>query len=605
MWEIFKDLRGLLDERERLRVLLLLGMMLVMAFMETTSVASVMPFVVVLTHPSVVETNHYLSAAYQWLGFRSTDNFLVFLGFVVFAAAISSTAFKALTTWATLRFSSMRQYTLSRRLFKIYLDRPYEWFLGQHSADLGKSVLSEVGQVIGGALVPAMQLAAQGLVAVLIIALLLIVDPVLALTVSVVLGGMYGLVLWASRRYLSRIGGDRVRANSERYRISGEAFSGIKDVKLLNLEEAFLNRFKNPSLRFVKHQAAGQIITQLPQFGIQAVAVSGILLIIQYQLVRGESNYQTLAVIALYAFAGYRLLPALQRVYQCISTIRFAEPALKILHRDLMQGGGLPAGKETKKQAAVEPQRLMQRLELREVTYRYPAGANAALSNVSMTIPARSTVGLVGRTGAGKTTAVDVILGLLDPTDGRLLVDETPITALNKRTWQRSVGYVPQHIFLIDDSVAANVAFGVPDNEIDQAAVEQAARIANLHEFVTDELEQGYATLIGERGVRLSGGQRQRVGIARALYRDPQVVILDEATSALDNITERVVMDAVANLGDRKTTILVAHRLTTVKRCDVIFVFERGRIVASGSYDELVDGCEHFRAMVDSVELAG
>jgi ABC-type multidrug transport system fused ATPase/permease subunit len=244
------------------------------------------------------------------------------------------------------------------------------------------------------------------------------------------------------------------------------------------------------------------------------------------------------------------------------------------------------------------------KLEFQDVYYSYPTGTAPALNGVSLTIPAWSMVGFVGRTGAGKTTAVDLLLGLLEPSAGQLLVDNTPITGANRRAWQRSVGYVPQHIFIADDTVAANIAFGVEREEIDMGAVEVAARIANLHEFVVYELEHGYDTVLGERGIRLSGGQRQRVGIARALYRDPDVIIMDEATSALDNITERAVMDAVTNLHNRKTTILVAHRLTTVQRCDKIFVFDGGAVVASGPYGQLVEENEQFRAMVSSVECA-
>jgi ABC-type multidrug transport system fused ATPase/permease subunit len=209
-------------------------------------------------------------------------------------------------------------------------------------------------------------------------------------------------------------------------------------------------------------------------------------------------------------------------------------------------------------------------------------------------------VGIVGRTGAGKTTVVDVILGLLSPQKGQLLVDDRLITTNNKRAWQRRLGYVPQYIFLIDDTVAANIAFGVAPSQVDLEAVERAARIANLHSFVTEELEQGYATLIGERGVRLSGGQRQRIGIARALYHDPDIIIMDEATSALDNITERAVIEAVNNLANRKTIVIIAHRLTTVRRCDDILLLEHGRVVAKGPYDELKGNSEQFREMVNA-----
>jgi ABC-type bacteriocin/lantibiotic exporter with double-glycine peptidase domain len=596
MWKTLNKLYDLLDARERRRALLLLGMILIMGIIETTSVASVMPFVAVLTHPGTIESNQYLSAAYRLLGFQQTATFLLFLGLIVLVTVVGSTAFKALTTWAMLRFTSMRQYTVSRRLFKSFLYRPYYWFFGQHSADLGRTVLSEVAQVITGALIPTMQMAAQGVVVILLIALLLVVDPVLAFTVSLVLGGAYALVFWATHQYVRRIGLDRVRANQERFRVSNEAFSGIKEVKVLGVEQVFLRRFENPSLRFAKHQAASQILSQLPQYALQAVAVGGILLIVQYQLLVRGSQDQALPLIAVYAFAGYRLLPALQRLYQSISTLRFAQPALDHLHGDLEYAVSHVGGK--KADASIQLPQLEHSLELRDVCYRYPGSATIALRNVTMIIPARSMVGLVGRTGAGKTTAVDVILGLLQPQSGHVLADGRPIIEENRRAWQRRVGYVPQHIFLAADTLAANIAFGVPLKDIDLAAVERASRIANLHSFVL-ELKQGYDTLVGERGIRLSGGQRQRVAIARALYRDPDVIVMDEATSALDNVTERAVMEAVGNLGHQKTIIIVAHRLTTVQRCDKIFLFEDGRTVASGSYRELVNGSEPFRAMVD------
>ena len=586
----------LLDRRGRQQALLLLAMILVTAAIETAGVASIVPFVAVLADPNLVTTNSYLNAAYHGLGFTSIHSFFIFLGLVVFVVTVGSTALKAASSWALLRFTGMRYHALSCQLFQGYLYQPYAWFLRRHSTDLAKTMLSEVGEVINGALIPGMQLIAHGTVAILLISLLLVADPVMAIAVSSILASAYWLIFWTSRKYVKRIGKDRVLANRERFRLSNESLSGIKDVKVAGLEDVFLRRFEKTSLRFVRHQAAAQLISQLPQYALQAIAFGGILLIVQYQLILHDSLSRALPLIALYALAGYRLLPALQQVYQQMSKLRFAMPALDVLHRDLVENA---MGRGSRLQTDASPQ-LLEQVELRDVVYLYPGSSAAALDHVNILIRARTTVGLVGQTGSGKTTAVDVILGLLEPSAGSVLIDGVKISTETQRNWRRCAGYVPQHIFLADDTVAANIAFGVEPNKIDMAAVKRAGKIAKLHDFVSNELELGYQTPIGERGIRLSGGQRQRVGVARALYHNPDILIMDEATSALDNVTERAVMDAVENLEHQKTIILIAHRLSTVRRCETIFLLERGRVVASGTYDQLLQRSEHFQSLVAS-----
>ncbi len=619
---MFLKILTLLTPQERRRGFLLLVMILIMALLDTMGVASIMPFISVLSNPDVIHTNPWLNMVYTRLDFIDPNDFLFLLGTVVFTALVASIMFKALTQWALLRFAHMREYSLSCRLFKGYLGRPYTWFLNRHSADLGKAVLSEVGLVIGNVLMPAMHILAQGTVAFFLIILLVLVDPILALVVALVLGGAYCLIYVILRKYLSRIGADRVLANKERFQVAQEALGGIKEVKIFGRESSFFSRLENPAFRFARHQANSMISAQLPRYILEIMAFGGILIIALY-LFKAHGNFnRVMPILAVYTFAGYRLLPALQQIYEHVARLRFGLPAFDTLYKDILE---LQENEQSLHESEYQPIIPKHNIKLVKINFTYPGAHLPALKNLNLTIPARSTVGLVGSTGSGKTTTVDIILGLLQPQSGQLLIDDFPIfgsspdnrqltsdtpttsppdnteliTNNSLRSWQRALGYVPQHIYLADDTVAANIAFGIPEKEIDRKAVIRAAKTAELHKFVTSDLHNGYDTLVGERGVRLSGGQRQRIGIARAMYHDPAVLLFDEATSALDNLTEKAVMQAIHNLGKAKTIILIAHRLTTVEKCDCIYVLEHGELVGQGSYDELLNSSEEFKKMAD------
>lgn len=598
--KIWNKILVLLSSKERQQAYLLLSMITAMALLEVIGVASIMPFMSVLANPEQIEKNAHLNTVYTTIGFENTEDFLFFLGSMVFLAQVVSIGFKALTTYALVRYTQMREYTISKRLVTGYLAQPYDWFLNRHSADLGKTILSEVSQVINGALIPLMQLIAHGAVVVALVVLLIALDPLLALLVMIGLGSAYAFIYIALRGYLERIGKDRVEANRERFEVVQETFGGIKEVKIAALESSMIERFDNPAKRYAHRQSNAQVAAQLPRFAMEIVAFGGILAVVLYLMTAHNSFQQALPIISLYAFAGYRLLPALQQFYANLSKMRFSGAALDALHNDFTLLGSGPQGSLSHQRST--PIDLQQSIVLEQLTYTYPGAERPALQNVHLSIPARTTVGLVGATGSGKTTLVDIVLGLLRPSTGVLKVDDTPIHGENMRAWQGNIGYVPQHIYLADDTVAANIAFGLPPEQIDQDAVERAARVANLHQFVISDMPHGYATQVGERGVRLSGGQRQRIGIARALYHDPEVLILDEATSALDNLTEQAVMEAVHNLGHRKTIILIAHRLSTVRECDQIFLLEKGELTAQGTFEELANNNPIFRAMTKNMK---
>ena len=589
--QTFKKLLYLLNPHERKRFGLLLIMITIMAFLDMIGVASILPFMAVLTNPSLIETNLILNTMFQAsniFGVENNQQFLFALGLLVFVTLVISLIFKALTFYAQIRFIQMCEYSIAKRLVEGYLRQAYSWFLNRHSADLGKTILSEVGAIIGYGINPLIGLISKGLVTIAIITLLIIADPKLTLIVGLSLSISYVLIFYSIRNYLKRLGKVRLKNNQLRFTAISEAFGAAKEVKVGGLEQIYVKRFSDPAQNFARAQASSSTIAQLPRFFLEAIGFGGIILIILYMMVKSGSFNNALPIISLYVFAGYRLLPALQIIYASFAQFTFVGPALDKLYDDI---ANLKPFNENQDQSVLS---LNKTITIKNIHYNYPNSSRTTLKDISINIPAKSTVGLVGATGSGKTTMVDIILGLLEAQKGTLQVDGKIITKQNSRSWQRSIGYVPQHIFLSDDTVASNIAFGSEPKSIDQAAVEKVAKIANLHNFVIEELPKQYQTTIGERGVRLSGGQRQRIGIARALYHNPQLLILDEATSALDYQTEQAVMDAVNNLGKDITIILIAHRLNTVRNCDIVFKLEKGQLIDQGSFDKIINNNNNF-----------
>lgn len=596
--DVLRKLFSLLTRRERRNLYILFVAVLLMASLQVASVASIMPFLSVASDPSIIQENEYLRWAYATFGFDDDRSFLIALGLGALLALVVSNVFIILTRWAMERYSWGRNHSLSRRLLRSYLYRPYEYFLTRNSSELGKNILEEVKEVTDQMLKPTLRGVAKAVVALFIVGFLVYFDPAVALMVTVVLGAAYGAIYLVVRSQLDERGEARVEANTKRYQFVGEAFGGIKEVKIQGKEEAFLNLYDDPSERYARNQALYRVIKKAPRYIIEMVAFGGIILIAVYLIAVRESLQQVIPVLGLYAFAGYRLLPALQEAFHGLASARFNIAALNKLHRDLK---GLAEARSSASGGAdgtaAPPLLLEEELALREVSYTYPDADRPAIKNLSLAIPARSMVGFVGKTGSGKTTAVDLALGLLRPQEGEITIDGTPLRANNLRRWQQTLGYVPQHIYLSDDTVARNIAFGVPRDQIDMETVREAARRAHILDYVEQDLPNRWETVVGERGVKLSGGQRQRIGIARALYHDPSVLVFDEATSALDQSTEAGVMEAIYDLEGEQTILIISHRLSTVQRADNIFMLEEGRKVGEGSYDELLDQHAKFRSM--------
>lgn len=598
MIAVYRMLLEIMSDYERRRFYLVLICVFVLSVFEAASVLSILPFLQLVADPGIVETNPALSRLYAWSGASSIESFTFNVGALVFAITVLGLIVKALTVWITTRFALMRSYSMSRRLLSAYLHQPYIWYLSRHSADLGNVILAEVDKMVSGALLPAMRLIPEILTILLLVAALFLLEPMIAIGSVVVIGGAYLLFYASVRRLLLRIGEIRLATNKLRFHTVQEAMGGVKEMKLMTLEEPFLKRFSAAAFKMANVQTLSQILAQLPRFALEGLLFGGIILVILFLIARNSGDLsQVVPTLGLIAAAGLRLFPALQQVYARFSSVRSNMAVLEHIHADIVQLS--PATQDAKRlRDPLNPRvDLNQSLELRNVTFTYPGADRTALHGVDMLIEARSTIGIVGGTGAGKTTLVDIMLGLLDPQGGELVIDGTPLDPATIPSWQRSLGYVPQHIFLSDATVLQNIAFGVPKDEIDREMAEAAARIASLHDFVLTELPQGYETEVGERGVRLSGGQRQRIGIARALYRNPSTIIFDEATSALDNLTERAVMEAVHNMAGQKTIIMIAHRLSTVRNCDQIVLMQSGQVAAQGTFDELLEANSYFRAL--------
>ena len=584
----------LLSPRERRTGALVVGMMILLALVETAGVASVMPFLAVLGDPGLIERQPTLAWAYERGGFSSPNRFLLALGVGAFVVVTAGAALRIFTTYWMNRWVQMRRYSIGAMLLSTYLRQPYEFFLGRNSADLSKSILSEVDDLIDKVFQPAMYLLAYGLVGLVLVGFLVWIDPLLAVIIALVVGGTYGIIYLSVRGVLGRAGIGRVAANRDRFTATGEALGGIKDLKVLGREEAYLKRFRGPAARYSRYQALAKTLPSVPKYLVEAVGVGGVILLAIFLLGTGGDLGSILPILGAYTFAGYRLLPAAQHVYGGVSKLRFGLPAVDDAWRELRSR--VRSAPEAPVPSAT-PLNLGSGVHFDGVTFRYAGARDPALTQMSLHIPTGTSLAFVGSTGAGKTTAVDLLLGLLTPSEGRIWIGDTPLCSENIRTWQDNLGYVPQSIYLADASVAENIAFGIPEEDIDRQAVERAGKLAAIHDFIVSQLPDGYDTTVGERGVRLSGGQRQRLGIARALYHNPDVLVLDEATSALDTATEREIMKAIDHLTGEKTIIMIAHRMSTVVQCDQIALLDQGRLVGVGSYEELLDSSPIFRKL--------
>lgn len=580
---LLNKLLFILSPKERKRIILILFVILILALLEIAGLASIVPFIAVLSDPEIFENSSKINSLFESsksFGIQSQNQFLFALGVIVFFLLIITLFIKALAKYLQINFTHKAQFNLEKRMVISYLSQSYGWFLNRHSADLGKNILGEVGKVIKGGVETMMNLITRSIVIVFFMILLMYVNLKLTLIVCASLGSVYFIIYIFTRGILRYIGKKRFKANRWRFTTIAEAFGAIKEIKLGGFEKNYVNKFSRPAKKLANYEAFFGVLTQLPRLAIEAVAFGGMLLITLYLMKMSNNFLNIIPTIALYAIAGYRIIPLLQGIFENINTLRYNRPAIDVLHDDIQNLQAITLSNEEK------VLHLKNEIYLNKIDYSYPNSSKLNLKNINLKIAAGSKIGIVGITGSGKSTLIDLILGLHKPKNGSLEVDGKIIGDLNRKSWQKSIGYVPQQIFLFDDTIASNIAFAQDLENIDQKAIEKAAKIANIHNFIINELPQKYQTQIGEGGVRLSGGQRQRLGIARALYRNPKILVLDEATNALDVQTESIVLKEIKNVTKDRTIILITHRLNSVKDCDKIIYLEKGEIKQVGKFEE-------------------
>lgn len=595
---LLSDIWSVLTPSQRRGVAWAQLLSIVMALSTIIGIASIAPFFAVLGDPQLIDRTPSLHWLYVHSGASGKGSFEIVLGLAFVSVVLLANLITAAGSLALIRLAWRIGTELQSTMFGEYLARSYAFHVQTHSAELFNNVVRETNRITNDVLQNAFLAVTNIVTAALIILSVMLLHPAMAVAMTAALGGGYVLIYLAVRNRLLRAGELQTEFFIEQTKVVNESLAAIRDVIILQIHGFFRSSFEHSSQAVAQAAAHTQLLGQLPRYVMECVAVIGIVAV---ALLAGSGDHGLgphLGQLTFLGFAAYRLLPTLQQTFASIVRIRGDQAGFATIVADLRQA-------RARRAVAVAGDAAWQQcprreILLQEVSFRYLPERPLAVNSVSLRIPARAAVGFVGANGSGKTTLADLIAGLLVPEAGQLMVDGIAIDEHTRAPWRARIAYVPQSIFLLDTTIAQNVALGVPKAAIDPQRLLAAAQLAQLDEFVST-LPGGYEHVVGERGVRLSGGQRQRIGIARALYRDASVLILDEATNSLDGLTEQELMTTLLRLRGRYTVVLIAHRLSTVRACDVIFEFDRGTVTGTGTYDGLLRESATFRRLANVV----
>lgn len=570
------------------------------AVLEALGAAAVFALIRIIGDPMRISALPVVSSLYRILPWHSGKTAAVFFTILVTLLYFLKNGLFALVAYAENKLESESEAALSRRLLKGYLSLPYAFHLRRNSAELIRNTMDSVRRIFEDVMAAFVAAVTEMLVVFGIIAVLMVTAPLVTLVAVAVLFSVLIALLRLTRRRVARWGAEEQRLRKAILQNLQQSLGGLKEVKAMGHELFFYETFSTlqDSMAHIRHKYG--TLSNLPRFLVESVFVSGLFLVVLLVMFSGGSGGDIVPLLGLYAYGGFRLIPSMNRLLMHLTRIRYGGPAVSQIHQDLMVfAQNSPDGFDAQ---GTEGLSFTDSIVVTRVSYAYEGSESPALRDIDLTIRHGESVGIVGPTGAGKSTLINIILGLLQPSSGRVTVDGTDIFK-RVRLWQRKIGYVPQDLYLIDDSLRRNIAFGLRDEEIDEKKVKAAIHMAQIDDFVRS-LPEGLDTIVGERGVRLSGGQRQRIAIARALYHEPELLVFDEATSNLDIQTEHEVIRAIEALRGEKSLLIVAHRLSTVRLCDRLLFLAAGRVKGCGSFAELMACNSDFRRMAMADDMA-
>ena len=575
MRQIIKKLRVLLDKKQKRAMAGLIILMVIGAALQTAGVGIIVPTMTTILDSDAIDTNRFLHYFYEMLGQGSKQRFMVIIMLAMIAVFVVKNLFLYFQEKLTLAFVYTNQFRTSERMMRNYLRRGYEFYLNADTAVVQRSITSDVNNMYA-LILALLQLLSDGIVSVFVVSFCFVQNGTMTILIAVVLVALLLVIKKVLKPIMHKAGEDNQNYYSGLFKWISQTVQGIKEVKIACKEQYFVSEYVKCGKGYVEAVQRYSLYNNIPKLLIETVCVICMVGYMIFMVLSGTSPEVMLKSITTFGAAALVLLPSVNRINNQINSIAYFEPFFMGVSDNLQDEIN---GEKVDMSYASEPTAKLpvhRSIDMKDITYAYPNTDKLIFDHADLAIPVGKAVGIVGTSGAGKSTVVDILLGLLEARSGSITADGVDIRQ-NYRGWLKNVGYIPQMIFMLDDTIRKNVAFGVPEDKIDEKRLWEVLKEAQLDEFIRT-LPEGLETGIGERGIRLSGGQRQRIGIARALYNDPEVLILDEATSALDNDTEAAIMESINRLHGKKTLIIIAHRLQTIEKCDLVYRVEDGRV---------------------------